>query len=220
MKNLIELFILILVMVSCEKTSIIKSSDPIYDIIYDTIKPLDYFPIYPGSWWKYDINDSLISIDSVSKIYKINSYRTSPDYFIYDEEGNIIQEFSDTVYVPFYNSQPIYGYEKIEWIMPPFGDYYIKWPILSETVGFEFERDWTDKRYGDFGEKVKVTDKLFNGQDSILILVGHWINGDNRSNIRYQEFIKGIGLSKELVIDTTNNDTVYKKLLMDWYINK
>ena len=196
-------------MVSCE-----KSSDP----IHETIKPLDYFPVYPGSWWKYRINDTLISIDTVSKEYQLHSYPNQPEY--YDENGNIVQEFSDPVYVPFFNSRPIYGYDKIEWIRPPFGDYWVKWPILSETVGFKFERNWEDKRYGDFTEKVEVSQKIFNGSDSVLILEGHWIEGPHVKNESYQEYFKGIGLYHEYMIDTTSNDTVYRKLLMDWFINK
>lgn len=196
--------------VSCE-----RSSDPIYDII----EPLDYFPVYPGSWWKYTINDTLISIDSVSKEYQLHSYQTSPEGYS-DANGKLVREFSDPVYVPFFNSRPIYGYEKIEWVRPPFGDYYMKWPILTETAGFNFERNWEDKRYGDFTEKVEVRQKIFNGSDSVLILEGHWIYGPNVKNKSYQEYFKGIGLYNEYVIDTTTNDTVYKKLLTDWFINK
>ena len=122
MKRLIGLFIIIFVTVSCE-----RSSDPIYDII----EPLDYFPVYPGSWWKYTINDTLISIDSVSKEYQLHSYQTSPEGYS-DANGKLVREFSDPVYVPFFNSRPIYGYEKIEWVRPPFGDYYMKWPYCRK----------------------------------------------------------------------------------------
>lgn len=180
---------------------------------YDTILPKSYFPVYPKSWWKYKVNDSEIITSSVSKEYQLNFYRIS-------ENNNWVPLlYSDKVYVPFLDSNPIYGYEKIEWVRPPFGDYYVRWPILSETVGFKFERNWEDKRYGDFTEKVEVKQKIFNGIDSILILEGHWIYGPNLKNKNYQEYIKGIGLTKELIIDTVTADTLYNKELIEYFVN-
>ena len=202
-----------IVLVSCEK----DGSSP-KEIVYDTIKPGNYLPVYPGTWWRYLVNDKMIVIDSVSMEYRLHSYRNSPDYN-YDEDGDLIITYSDSVYVPFLNSQPIYGYFKIEWIMPPFGNYYTKWPILSETVGFKFERNWEDKRFGDFSEKVEVKNIIFNGIDSVLILEGHWAYGPNVANKSYQEFAKGIGLTKELIIDTVNLDTLSKKRLIDYFVN-
>lgn len=180
---------------------------------FDTIFPKSYLPVYPNSWWKYEINGNTTITTTVSNKYQLHSYRIS------ENNSWTTQAYSDTVYVPFFESKPIYGYEKIEWIKPPFGDYYTKWPILSETVGFKFDRDWEDKRYDDFAEKVEVKQKIFNGHDSILILEGHWVYGPNINNKRQQEYIKGVGLSKDLLIDTVNSDTIYKKVLIDYFIS-
>ncbi len=206
MKNItiIGLILISVVIVSCKKE---QETIEIAEHKYDTINAKGYYPVYPGSWWKYQINDTGIAISSVSAGYQLHSFRTGDS------------EYSDSVYVPFLDSKPIYGYEKVEHIQPPFGDYYTKWPILSETVGFTFDREWTDKLYGDFAEKVEVKSKIFNGTDSLLILEGHWVYGPNTTKKNYREFVKGIGLTKEIILDTVTMDTLYKKILADHFVN-
>ena len=174
---------------------------------------MNYYPVYPGSWWLYEVNDTTTEQFQVSETYQPNSYENTAS------ESWESPTFSDTVFVPFLNGKPIYGYNKIEWVRPPFGDYYVQWPILSEQVGFEFEREWTDKRYGDFSEKLKVTSKYFNGTDSIITVEGHWVYGPNVSRKSYQTFGKNIGLMTEHIVDTLSVDTVYKKVLLNYFVN-
>jgi hypothetical protein len=179
-----------------------------------TFVPLSYYPVYPGSWWTYEVNDTTTEQVEVSATYLPHRYVNAPT----NPAG--VQTFSDTAYVPFLNGQPIYGYNKINWVSPPFGNYYVQWPILSEQVGFEFERNWTDKRFGDFSEKVKVTGKYFNGTDSIITLEGHWVYGPNEPKKSYQTFCKNIGLISSYTVDTVAADTVYKKVLLEYFINQ
>jgi hypothetical protein len=178
-----------------------------------TIVPFNYYPVYPGSWWLYEVNDTTTEQVEVSSTYLPHRYVNAPG------NGSGMDSYSDTTYVPFLNGKPIYGYNKIAWVAPPFGNYYVQWPILSEEVGFEFERDWTDKRFGDFSEKVKVTSKYFNGTDSIITLEGHWVYGPNVSKKSYQTFGKNIGLTTEYIVDTLTMDTVYKKTLLNYFVN-
>lgn len=118
------------------------------------------------------------------------------------------------------DSQPIYGYDKIEINYGGFTwKYYTKWPILSEEVGFKYERKETNKKFGDLSEKVIISDKIFNGADSVIIAIGRWPNGPYYNRITYQEYTKNIGLTKEFLIDTVNMDTLYKKVLIDYHIN-
>ena len=196
--------------VSCtwEKEQLEIETDPM------TVVPMSYYPVYPGSWWTYQLNDTTTEQVEVSATYLPHSYINSP------ESISENQTYSDTVYVPFVNGNPVYGYNKIAWVRPPFGDYYVQWPILSEEVGFEFERDWTDKRFGDFSEKVKVTSKYFNGTDSIITLEGHWVYGPNVSKKCYQTYAKNIGLTFSVIVDTVTTDTLYKKVLSDYFINQ
>lgn len=183
---------------------------------YDTILPKSYFPAYPGSWWKYKLNDTAIVYDTTSSNYLMNFY---VKYRYYDSTAHLVAVYSDTCYVPYFNSVPVYAYEKVEWVRPPFGDYYTKWPVLSESAGFIFDRDWTDKRYGDFAEKVVVKEKFYNGTDSVLKLESHWVYGPNTSHKRYQQWVKGIGLINDFIIDTATSDTLFSKMLIDHYIN-
>lgn len=209
MKLIIYIAIILLFLSSCKKDKTLQqnqnsTSTPMYDTIY----PGSYYPVYPGSSWTYLVNDTGTTILSTSTTYQIHSYKNS-------QSGT----YSDSCYVPFFNSKPIYGYDKIDWVAPPFGDYYTIWPILSETVGFNFQRDWEDTRFGDFSEKVKVTQKYFDGTDSVLVLEGHWVYGPNINNKSYQEYKKGIGLAFECIVDTTINDTLSKKVLTSYFVN-
>lgn len=197
--------LLCLTFFSCEKENQIHA-------FKDIIQPKPYFPVYPKSWWQYEINDTTIFTSKVSDGYQLNAFRISQNA----DSGPV--RFSDPAWVPFLDSKPIYGYEKIVHIPSPFGDYYRKWPILSETVGFTFERDWMDVRYGDVTEKVVVKDKVFNGIDSVLILEGHWVWG-YESRKRYQVYTKNVGLTTDYIVDTLTMDTIFKKILLDYYVN-
>ncbi len=208
--NLFFIYFSVFLVISCKKTLTTNTSQK----NIETIFPNNYYPVYPKSWWKYKINDSLIITSSVSDTFKLNSYRISY------HQTDVTPEYSNLVYVPFLDNNPIYGYNKIEYLTPSFGDYFMKWPILSETVGFKFERNWEDKRYGDFSEYVEVKSKKFNGKDSILLLEGHWVYGPNISHKSFQEYTKGKGLTKEFIVDTLKSDTLYKKILIDYFINK
>jgi hypothetical protein len=205
---------LIVLFISCEEEIIPDNPDIINTNSIDTIKPLPYYPVYPGSWWTYQIDNNEMVTKRVQDQYQLHFYKLGS----LDPWGPAT--YSDTVYVPFFDSKPIYGYDKIEWRFPPFGDYYMKWPILSEVIGFQFERSFSDPRYGDFSEKVKVTGKIFNGTDSILILEGHWVYGPAVHYRSYQEYKKNIGLTYEFIVDTLSHDTIYKKVLVDYFINK
>jgi hypothetical protein len=215
MKRIIKMLLLIILFTACKK-NITEVEKPLPQT-YDTIKPMAYYPAYPGSWWKYMVNGAQINTDTVGAKYQMHFYKNNQ--FTYDSAGNVVDSYSDTVYVPFLNGRPIYGYMRIEHIRPPFGDFYTQWPILSETVGFSFERYWSDKRYGDFSEKVRVANKFFDGQDSVLVLEGRWVYGPEINKKSYQKYAKGIGLIYEVIVDTTSQDTLFEKKLIDFRIN-
>ncbi|MBU1008708.1 MAG: hypothetical protein KKD74_01110 [Bacteroidetes bacterium] len=200
--------ILLIALTSCRK----KPHDVLpYVNQYDTIKPLAYFPVYPGSWWKYENYSHQLVTDSVSIAYVLHYYNIA-----YDGSH---PENSDSTYVPLLHGEPVYGYHKIECMRPPFGQQCTKWPIISEQIGFSFPRGWSDTRYGDFMEHVVVKQKTFNGQDSVLILEGHWVYGPNTAQKRRQEFVKGIGLAYDIVTDTLTQDTLYQRKLIDYFVN-
>jgi len=185
---------------------------------YLIIEPGSYFPVYPNSWWKYRVNDSLTALDSTSDNYILNNYPL----------GLYIEEKTDLVYVPYYNctdlspigiNGPIYKYDKITYnAMTPWQ----RWPILSEEIGFSFYKNPLSQ-YPAANEAHTVKAKIFNGQDSVLIIVGTFFVNNypqfTTSRKRYQEFVKGIGLVKDVVYDTITFDTVSRKILVDHYIS-
>jgi hypothetical protein len=198
------IFLLIVLFVSCKK-----------DNPYAVIEPGSYFPAYPNSWWKYLVNDSIIITDSTAHDYVLHNYKKAG---YYDDP-----QYTDPVYVPYFYSKeiigPIYKYDQI--IFLPFGDGYEKWPILREEIGFKFERE-RGTQYPEMRESVRVVAKYFNGSDSVLILTGTFYNSwfnDPFTQKRYQEFVKDVGLVKDIIFDTITNDTNYRKILIDYKIS-
>jgi len=181
------------------------------------IEPGSYFPVYPNSWWKYLVNDSIIYIDTTSDDYIVHSFKIDgkPD------------KYSEPARVPFLNSEPIYGYCFVEDVyMPetPYDGIYKLWPILSETVGDIFWGYFVDHRMDRLCELVTVKSKSFNGTDSVLFLV----SGESSISrypdyifpeVRYRYFVKGVGCISDIVVDTVTSDTVSKKILIDYYVN-
>lgn len=75
-----ELFLLVLTaaLISCEKS---RDTDPSVTAFFDTIRPLEYFPAFPGSYWVYD-NDDTLKVAGQYEKYIFNSagYTAMPDY--------------------------------------------------------------------------------------------------------------------------------------------
>src|SRR3954469_8033225 len=210
--------ILALFLTDCkkEKTQPEDTNEIPTPTVPDTINPRSYYPIYPGSYWKYVVNDTDTVTSNASLTYLKNSYIEFKRY----ETGSTkaITGPSDTVYVPFLDGQPVYGYGKVEHENEYYinGDFFTIWPILSEKVGDEFNRGSTNSKYGDFNEHVEVLKKTINSAgDSIIVLKGHWVWGPNTNNISTQIFIKNIGLASFVIVDTVKPDTLYKKRLID-----
>ena len=169
-----------------------------------TIYPLSFFPVYPGSFWKYLENDSDTIISYTSAEYLENSYE--------GKNGS-----TETVLVPYLDGNPIYQYNKV--VYHSFHDpdpYYQLWPVLSDIPGTEISADYFDPRYPYGGENFFVTEKT----DSTILMTGHWGNWTAyASHVSYELFRKNVGLYSYFVVDTLLNDTLYKKRLIESHIN-
>ena len=71
-------------LISCENDNALKPEDIVVNdtntVVYDTIKPLEYFPAYPGSYWVYN-NGETLKVDGYEKyIYNTAGYTAVPDY--------------------------------------------------------------------------------------------------------------------------------------------
>jgi hypothetical protein len=215
--------------ISCE------SSDEIINVvpIYDTIKPLSYFPVFPGSYWRYVIyknfnddisfdseTDTSYSYDSVSSEYLLHSYLIMPDW---DLNNNVyIERYSDTVYVPFLNGEPIYGYNRIDeaaQLSAP--TYYQKYPFLSETLGDKFYTHYYDPRWDYLGPYMEVVEKKVDTHnDSIIVLRGDYYGNYNNYVVDNYIYKKDVGLVFYYVTSKVHTDTLYRKKLIDYYIKK
>lgn len=112
--------IFLIIFVSCQKE---KQKD------YETIVPLSYLPVYPGSSWTY-LNENGDTVKQFTlPEYQLHSYKS------YKLFGNN----TDKVYVPFWNGVPVYGYSSpLVTTSPAWTDYYVglkQVGYLSETPG-------------------------------------------------------------------------------------
>ena len=97
------LLLLVLLAFSCKKKELGVVPDPVpinNPIVYDTIKPNSYLPVFPGSWWKYLDSENDTIMENVSSTYHLNWY-TFVTTSVYR---------SDTFLVPVYKGLPIWGY--------------------------------------------------------------------------------------------------------------
>jgi len=196
---------LIFLIISCDK-----------ETNYRIIEPGSYFPVYPGSWWKYIINDSTIIKDSTSHNYILDI---------------LPPELKEQVYVPYYYSAPgspvaingpVYKYDRIA-NYPKRGPGSVLWPILRETTGYSYDVNPPEISGNPVKERATVQAKIYNGQDSILIITSHFEKLDGTDTLplkRHKEFIKNIGLSMSIQYDTIKMDTVSEIRLFDYYVNR
>ncbi len=212
MKILNTILLSLAIFLSCKKDKNQPNNNSNYDLYskIDTIYPNNYFPVFPNSHWVYLINDSIFDTISTSSNYILHNYmnQTYPS------------TYSKYVYVPFLENQPIYGYNKLEKLEHPFGVHYILWPVLSEEIGYKFDRSWSDTRFGNFREHLVVSNKFILGSDSIISLKGNYSYGQNITKETYEHYAKNIGLTFHCVIDTVTKDTTYKKTLITYKIGK
>jgi hypothetical protein len=103
-KNFLILLLLFLVVYCKKKENTAPEETPVPVPVphkpIDTIKPLPYLPVFPGSWWKYVTSNGDTIRDTTSSTYKKDAYS-------FTMFGTTVK--SDTFYVPFYDNIPIWG---------------------------------------------------------------------------------------------------------------
>lgn len=214
----ILIIVMVIVLFSCRKEEVITPENPITEESPsptppppDTIFPCSYYPVYPGSYWTYQLNDGSLQTDVTSTDYLLDDYImawSSPS------------TTSDPVYVPFLNNKPIYGYKKPvqSWSHPP-GHQFLH-PIISEIVGFEYFRYPSDPRYGDFREYLTIDSKGINlDGDSVITVKGYYVYGPNLDIRTIEYYVKDVGLTAHYSYNYITGDTVYSKVLINYFIN-
>ncbi len=84
---------------SCKKDKVPPILPPTIPKTIDTLYPLSYLPVYPGSYWKYVDSNGDSTIDITNPTYELDYYLTA--------WGD-----TDTAYAPKYNGIYIWGYNE------------------------------------------------------------------------------------------------------------
>lgn len=206
--------------ISCKKDNEIKPND---SVVYDTIKPLEYFPAFPGSYWIYDNNDTLKVADQYEKyIYNSAGYTAPPDY--------------DTLILPklilngIYNKPNEFAYVKEYSISQANGSDYRDPPfktLLSLTEGSEFTIGGSYQNHAITGKTVKVDTVINIGATEYrnVIITIHFdvafnMSPEDCAHVR-EYYAKDVGLIKR---ETRNypveTEFVTEIELVDYKINK
>ena len=200
----IFIFLLIILFCSCGKEPEKRAVQTIY--------PLPYLPVYPGSRWRYLNSDGDTITYTTGNEYSENAYRS------YALNGN----YTDPVKVPYWNGQPIYGYSTPVEVFPQHSGHVGSRQVgfLSVTSGDRFTTDsykglaW--REVGNTDTSISVDGNLYNH----VIRVNNWAES---SFYNYPRTLNGatyyardIGLIKE---EDLRDSTITLRLL-DYFINR
>ena len=222
----------LLLFTACSKDNVIVGGNNFPDQVYDTVAPQPYYPAYPGSYWLYNLTTK--SDSDTAFVHSSFSVTVEPEYTLHayiknkpDFSDPTKKVLSDSVFVPFvYNSndftgKPIYGYSYLQDIPIPEDNRQVLWPFLSDKLGATFNPEYRDNRLNDFNEYITVVDKQDKGNgDTLMILIGRWKEGENKSHRSTRKYFRNIGLTEHLVMDTVANDTLYYSTLATYKIVK
>jgi len=158
---------------------------------------LSYLPVYPASYWKYVTGtDTTVS-------------KTSDTYM--DFMGLNLTTL---------DGWPIKQYD--HWYS--YGMYDFGWtPVLSETVGATWHLLLGDARTNPYTQVTRVMQKTVDAHGDSVIIQRYFVYHANpplyNSAYTWQIYKKNVGLVLECKVDTSNNDTIYKKVLIEYHIN-
>ena len=208
----------ILILVSCKKeTNPNKNHSPALPEGFDTIHPLNYFPVFPGSYWKYidTINDTILI--TTHDEYMKDAYRV--DGASFQSDTFFVPMYT---YTPFYNNTPIWGYEAHTGPISNAGSYPLtrlvsdSLPVGSSWTIYNWSGTTIDRKIIaidttisidgiDYFPTIVVEEYYTQGPPSYI-----WINK------RY--FTKDIGLIKEELLNHSDSSIV-TKLILEFNVN-
>lgn len=178
---------------------------------YDTIFPLDYFPAFPGSYWKYVDSNNDTTVRKTDSLYK-------KDYYTYGSAAYV----SDTFYVPIYNNIPIWKYEEHTGPISHSGSYPFR-VILSETL--PVGSDWPVFYWSGTGVSRKliakdttITISSIAYYPTIVIEEYYSAGPPHYIWIAKRYYTKNIGLIREDLYNNLDSTTNTKELI-DYFIN-
>lgn len=212
-KNYTFLIIVLAVMLvySCKKDTI-NDNQPKSEVNYDTLFPLDYLPVFPGSWWKYNSSNGDVTYLRTDSVYQIDSYTINAEGFV-----------SDTFYVPVYNGQPMWGYDaNTGYPLSHAGSTPFK-TVLSDTL--PVGSSWLISHWAGTGISRKITARdtaIIIGSTSYfptIVVEEYFSEGPiNYTWIARRYYTKDIGMVKEELFQIQDS-TVSGLVLDDYFVN-
>jgi len=183
---------------------------------FDTIKPSDYWPVYPGSYWTYETNSGKTIISRADSSYKL-------DYFQYTGYNNSCVK-SDTVYVPVVDANKIYGYRVRNPVScnGPLEPVFTMYLPDNPVVGGKWSYQPSPKYTAVFNYEItKDTTLTINGRTYQDVLeVVEDLNGLRRTR-RYYARNVGLVLWQSFVVGGQFPDSIsYWQKLIDHKINR
>ena len=163
----------------------------------NAVTPCPYLPVYPASYWVYQTGTTT----SVSRTS--NNYVNFKGMVLTTLDGKPINQYAGYV---------TYGTYELGWV-----------PLLSETPGATWEMALGNPGTNPSTQVYQVMQKTVDANlDSIIIQRYYTYHKDpfyTNSLYIWQTFKKNVGLVFECWVDTTTNDTIYRKMLIDYHIN-
>lgn len=178
---------------------------------YDTLFPLDYFPVFPGSYWKYVDTQNNITVIQTDTTYQKDYYTVGAAAFV-----------SDTFYVPIYNGTPIWRYKAHTGSISHSGSTPLprilsdSLPIGSQWVIYSWTGTQVSRRLLAKDTSIEISNHIFYP----TIVVEEFYSQGPTYNLwivrRY--YTQNIGLIKEERYNVLDS-TISSKELVDYFIN-
>ncbi len=204
LKNITLFFIIVFTL----NLSNCKKDDPL-----TVVKPKEYFPAFPGSYWYYTNGE----VSTVSKEYVAHSYPLSVSSTEYSEE-KLVPFIDNKYYLYEYNiTQNSMKYPLKQLLLETLSK---KW-IVNEVDGQKIYRQTTEKLDSIYLKMPAVNGKIDSVKYKDIIVVVEYMDtlGVNRWNTK-EFYSKNIGLIR---VDVNNpydvSDAVILKQLTHYHIN-
>ncbi len=187
-------------------------------IVIDTFHPLEYLPVFPGSYWKYADNNN----DTITSTTSLNFL---PDSF----SANRTTWVNTISWVPFLDGMGIWGYGRNDCgvhinggceltqllnVQIPVGsvwltEYFSPGPHLTKTYREIMTMDTS----------LLINSVVYDSVVKIKEYVEYLYSNDPPPRVTFEYYSKNVGLVK--LIEYNNWDSsVYEKNIIDYFINK
>jgi len=217
MRNKLFCFIILLVgiltcILGCKKDNVISDKFTNGSKAHDTIFPLDYLPVFPGSCWRYVDSNNDTTIIKTDSTYRKDYYTLGISAFV-----------SDTFFVPVFNKIPIWGYRAHTGPISNSGSYSLT-RILSDSL--DVGSSWVVYNWSGTQVSRKIISKdttikiSFKSYYPTIVVEEYYSYGPpNYIWIAKRYYTKGIGLIREDLFDVTDS-SINTKQIVDYFINR